>query len=754
MRIRRSVVFAGIGALLVLLIISLERAPRRAADISAGRLTSIHESLQVFPRNRQLTGLCLSPNELPLDKATVIGFGTTKDGIWDWRGQTDSKGIFCFSPPDDRDCELIACAEIYASTRFRIAASQTDLTTIKLDAGNRLNGIVYGSDGAPVGGAVVELRSADRGGIKAIDFGRDLAVKTLADGSFSTPPIHGRYALLMPQKFSSYLGDTITLHSDVPPVALNPIEIASDSLPSRMKIQASKSCSLEGVVLTSLGDPETGVPVVLSLLVGNRGVVMQDTMTNETGRYEFENFPHGADAVIEIYAQRTSSGDFKQYVPCEPTLDAVTQPGALILRKVTTNRSDLHWRSKQNQLSNQLLSANDGHDLATSERGKSLLQQIRSLKNAWTEMNQQQNGSLPREEFFEALLQTGRNEDEAEIALTALRFLMEVGGKGVNARLSQFKQLAMEVLVDRFLTDPNIDIVLSRGVSGGIPALRICELLRVVAERSPHRRVQAMAHLELAKLNLEVGRLIPVFHAIRDNRQIESTTEVEKSFQLALTSAIGEFQLTVEEANHAATRELSWLLEHADQITVPSLLAFGVDQGAFLYRSPSSKNDRTFAYIASHTLTNSPQLSTGKRASELHGDTIDGIPFSLDVQHGKIVVVAFTAQWCGPCRAERAVLRKFVEEFKDDLVCLVGVSGDHDRDEAIASKQSGETTWTTIWDGGVRGQMAETWNVHSWPAHIVIDSEGKIAAKGIPAAGLSSLVRTLLSNKSQLPVVP
>ena len=205
MKFKRSVVFAGIGASLVLLIISLERAPRRVADISPGRLTGIHESLQAFPRNRRLTGLCLSPDGLPLDKATVIGFGTTKDGIWDLRVQTDSKGIFFFSPPDDRDCELIVYEEMYAPTRFRVSASQTDLTTITLDAGNRLNGIVYGSNGAHVGGAVVELRSADRGGIKAIDFGRDLAVKTLADGSFSTPPIHGRYTLLMPQKFSSFI---------------------------------------------------------------------------------------------------------------------------------------------------------------------------------------------------------------------------------------------------------------------------------------------------------------------------------------------------------------------------------------------------------------------------------------------------------------------------------------------------------------------------------------------------------------------
>ncbi|ACB74730.1 TlpA family protein disulfide reductase [Opitutus terrae] len=56
--------------------------------------------------------------------------------------------------------------------------------------------------------------------------------------------------------------------------------------------------------------------------------------------------------------------------------------------------------------------------------------------------------------------------------------------------------------------------------------------------------------------------------------------------------------------------------------------------------------------------------------------TLDGTPWSLESQCGKVVLVNFFATWCPPCRAEMPDLVKIAQDYRPKGVETIGLSLD------------------------------------------------------------------------------
>jgi peroxiredoxin len=67
-------------------------------------------------------------------------------------------------------------------------------------------------------------------------------------------------------------------------------------------------------------------------------------------------------------------------------------------------------------------------------------------------------------------------------------------------------------------------------------------------------------------------------------------------------------------------------------------------------------------------------VSVGEQAPEMSFKLLDGTPVNNESLKGKVVVLQFTASWCGVCRKEMPHLEKEVwQRFKSDDFLLIGI---------------------------------------------------------------------------------
>ncbi|OIJ66760.1 TlpA family protein disulfide reductase [Streptomyces mangrovisoli] len=142
-------------------------------------------------------------------------------------------------------------------------------------------------------------------------------------------------------------------------------------------------------------------------------------------------------------------------------------------------------------------------------------------------------------------------------------------------------------------------------------------------------------------------------------------------------------------------------------------------------------------------------VAQGKRtaAPDLSGRTIDGGTLDVASYKGKVVVVNVWGSWCSPCRAEGPNFAKVSKEYADQGVQFVGINT---RDTSTTparnfEKQQG-ITYPSLYDPTgklmLRFQKG-TLNPQLIPSTLVIDRDGKIAARALQALSEENLVKMI-----------
>jgi len=130
----------------------------------------------------------------------------------------------------------------------------------------------------------------------------------------------------------------------------------------------------------------------------------------------------------------------------------------------------------------------------------------------------------------------------------------------------------------------------------------------------------------------------------------------------------------------------------------------------------------------------SAQLRKGADAPDFKLTTLDGKEFRLQplISEGKerkaVVVLAFWATWCPPCRAEAPHLQRIHKDYADKGVAVIGVSLDDRGAERVKRyvEQCG-LKYTILLDPN-GSKAAEKYRVRSIPSLFVLDGKGTIRA--------------------------
>ena len=138
-------------------------------------------------------------------------------------------------------------------------------------------------------------------------------------------------------------------------------------------------------------------------------------------------------------------------------------------------------------------------------------------------------------------------------------------------------------------------------------------------------------------------------------------------------------------------------------------------------------------------------LGIGKTAPEITGEDLNGRPMKLSDYRGKVVVLVFCGDWCGPCRAMYPHERSLVKRLEGKPFALVGINSDRDPQKLNERIKKENITWPSWRDGGsTQGPIATAWNVNGWPTIYVLDHKGVIRYTGVRDKAMDKAVNTLL----------
>ncbi|MFT4166806.1 MAG: TlpA disulfide reductase family protein [Microlunatus sp.] len=109
---------------------------------------------------------------------------------------------------------------------------------------------------------------------------------------------------------------------------------------------------------------------------------------------------------------------------------------------------------------------------------------------------------------------------------------------------------------------------------------------------------------------------------------------------------------------------------------------------------------------------------------------------------GKVVVLNVWGSWCGPCRKEAPDLQEASKETAK-IAQFIGLNTrDFDQAPPVAFNRANKITYPSIWDpsGTVLVALADTLPPKAIPSTLVIDKQGKVAARIVGPVTKTTLV--------------
>ena len=146
------------------------------------------------------------------------------------------------------------------------------------------------------------------------------------------------------------------------------------------------------------------------------------------------------------------------------------------------------------------------------------------------------------------------------------------------------------------------------------------------------------------------------------------------------------------------------------------------------------------------------ELTVGKTAPDITGTDLDGRVLKLSDYRNRVVVLAFSAEWCGICKTQIPYEKFLVDQYGRWPFALLGVQTGTSREAARQRQTADKLSFRSWWDapasGGSDGPIAGAWNVLGWPATYVIDGDGVIRFVDLRDEDLLKAVRQLLSSQA------
>ncbi len=128
----------------------------------------------------------------------------------------------------------------------------------------------------------------------------------------------------------------------------------------------------------------------------------------------------------------------------------------------------------------------------------------------------------------------------------------------------------------------------------------------------------------------------------------------------------------------------------------------------------------------------------------IKGPLVDGKPYDLAEQKGKVVLVQYWATWCEPCLQEIVNVLKNYELYHDRGFEVVGISIDEDKAKFDEFLKESKLPWPMMLDSQSKESNAQRYGVIGVPVLILVDQQGKVVSLNARGEQLDVALEKLL----------
>ncbi|GAB3605147.1 TlpA disulfide reductase family protein [Conyzicola nivalis] len=188
----------------------------------------------------------------------------------------------------------------------------------------------------------------------------------------------------------------------------------------------------------------------------------------------------------------------------------------------------------------------------------------------------------------------------------------------------------------------------------------------------------------------------------------------------------------------------AFLSAAAAAVALTLLAGCASDPLAEQYSAGTTKN-----YISGEGTISEYKVADRGEPVAFQGETDSGEPVSSDDYAGKVLVLNFWYAGCPPCRVEAPELEEVNQAFAGQDVAFLGVNV---RDQAAQSLSFAETlgvTYPSVMDadnGNLLLAFAGKVAPNAVPTTLVIDKQGRVAARFLGAIDGPSSLRTIIND--------
>lgn len=295
--------------------------------------------------------------------------------------------------------------------------------------------------------------------------------------------------------------------------------------------------------------------------------------------------------------------------------------------------------------------------------------------------------------------------------------------------LAEINDEAMELLVEHHADDPIAGAAGMRVINMPTPGRE--RFLRRLAGRSRDREAKGRALLALAeylKMKSRIARGKPM-----------TAEQIEKS-----NFPSDPFFLDIIASDPGPVRQEAERLFEKVSADFADVLFVGGGRPEQIERY--KKKGIMLGTMAEQSLFELRSLQVGQPAPETVGEDTEGKTFRLSDYRGKVVVLTFSGNWCGPCVRMYPAERRLTERLRDRPFALLSVNTDEKVETLREAIEKGEITWRCWWDGEPGGPITSRWNIQGYPTVFVIDHKGIIRYNQMDEETLEEAVEKLLSE--------